>query len=264
MASVVNDDNPLRGEREIDLARLNEAELRVLRMLGEGHTAKSIAASLDSTEAAVNERLREARRKTGVGSSRELARLLKAQENRHEQIGVARRRRFIPFLPPWDAEPWRPQTGVIAMLALFTVAVAAGVALSSQQQPGGEQTAGTSILDPQLGRIDRHGPAWLYPMLRQEPRDESWAPGAERALRERYSAIQFYGMKPTVLRVTCARTLCEVAAAFGLPGPKREYSMDLALVADMKKIGLLHHGEMIGNSSDPARGIYLAYYMRAH
>lgn len=44
---------------------------------------------LDLTEGAVNERLREARRKTGVGSSRELARLAAAPENRDEKIGVA-------------------------------------------------------------------------------------------------------------------------------------------------------------------------------
>jgi hypothetical protein len=37
----------------------------------------------------VNERLRGARRKTGVGSSRELARMFAAQENRDELIGVA-------------------------------------------------------------------------------------------------------------------------------------------------------------------------------
>ena len=57
----------------MDLSRLNEAERRVLGLLAEGHTAKSIANTIGSTPAAVNERLREARRKTGVGSSRELA-----------------------------------------------------------------------------------------------------------------------------------------------------------------------------------------------
>ena len=63
-----------------DLTRLNEAERNVLRLLAEGHTAKSVASEIGSTPAAVNERLREARRKTGVGSSRELARLLKSQK----------------------------------------------------------------------------------------------------------------------------------------------------------------------------------------
>jgi DNA-binding CsgD family transcriptional regulator len=62
------------------LAVLNDNELEILHLLANGHTAKSIAASLGRSETAINERLREARRKTGVGSSRELARLLDAQK----------------------------------------------------------------------------------------------------------------------------------------------------------------------------------------
>ena len=92
MATVVNDAHLFSVKRTIELSRLNEAERRVLRLLAEGHTAKSIAAELGTTTAAVNERLREARRKTGAGSSRELARQLRAQENRHEQMGVGRAR----------------------------------------------------------------------------------------------------------------------------------------------------------------------------
>lgn len=61
-------------------ATLNESELQVLRLLAAGHTVKSIAASLDRSEASINERLRDARRKSGVGSSRELARLIAAQK----------------------------------------------------------------------------------------------------------------------------------------------------------------------------------------
>jgi DNA-binding CsgD family transcriptional regulator len=60
--------------------RLSARELEVLRLLAEGHTIKSIAAQLGRTEASINERLRDARRKTGVGSSRELARQLGAQK----------------------------------------------------------------------------------------------------------------------------------------------------------------------------------------
>ncbi len=59
---------------------LSARELEVLRLLSEGHTIKSIAAQLGRTEASINERLRDARRKTGVGSSRELARQLGAQK----------------------------------------------------------------------------------------------------------------------------------------------------------------------------------------
>ena len=71
------------------LAALSEKELEVLRMLAAGHTVKSIAASLGKTEASINERLRDARRKTGVGSSRELARLIDAQKNWDKNIDLA-------------------------------------------------------------------------------------------------------------------------------------------------------------------------------
>lgn len=61
-------------------AALSARELEVLRLLAAGHTVKSIAAQLGYSEASINERLRDARRKTGVGSSRELARMLDAQK----------------------------------------------------------------------------------------------------------------------------------------------------------------------------------------
>lgn len=70
------------------LAALNDKELEVLRLLAAGHTVKSIAVSLERTEGSINERLREARRKTGIGSSRELARLLNAQKNWDRNIDL--------------------------------------------------------------------------------------------------------------------------------------------------------------------------------
>ncbi|MGV3512168.1 MAG: helix-turn-helix domain-containing protein [Novosphingobium sp.] len=63
------------------IADLTDRELEVLRLLTAGHTIKSIATLLGRSEASINERLRDARRKTGVGSSRELARLVAGQEN---------------------------------------------------------------------------------------------------------------------------------------------------------------------------------------
>lgn len=67
---------------------VREAERRVLRLFAQGHSAKSAAVELGLSVNAVNERLRDARRRTGVGSSRELARLLCAQENRDDVSGL--------------------------------------------------------------------------------------------------------------------------------------------------------------------------------
>lgn len=55
---------------------LTEKEKLTLRMIVRGHDAKSIARSLDLSVHTINERLRDARRKMAVSSSREAARLL--------------------------------------------------------------------------------------------------------------------------------------------------------------------------------------------
>lgn len=59
---------------------LTEKERLALRLMGEGHDAKSLARHLGLSVHTINERLRDARRKLGVSSSREAARLLREQE----------------------------------------------------------------------------------------------------------------------------------------------------------------------------------------
>ena len=63
-----------------DVSALLEREKDVLRLLLVGHDAKSIARHLNLSTYVVNERLRDARRKLGVGSSREAARVLALAE----------------------------------------------------------------------------------------------------------------------------------------------------------------------------------------
>lgn len=55
---------------------LSEKEKQTLRLIVRGHDAKSIARSLGLSVHTINERLRDARRKMAVSSSREAARLL--------------------------------------------------------------------------------------------------------------------------------------------------------------------------------------------
>lgn len=55
---------------------LTEKEKQTLRLMVRGHDAKSIARSLDLSVHTINERLRDARRKMAVSSSREAARIL--------------------------------------------------------------------------------------------------------------------------------------------------------------------------------------------
>ena len=80
-----------------DVESLSDRERETLRLLGQGHDAKSIASALDLSVHTVNERLRDVRRKLGVSSSREAARLLLAHEaaseppknSGYKEIGVA-------------------------------------------------------------------------------------------------------------------------------------------------------------------------------
>jgi DNA-binding CsgD family transcriptional regulator len=62
------------------LHSLSGREIEVLRLLLAGHDAKSVACELGLSVHTVNDRLRDARRKLGVSSSREAARLLAEAE----------------------------------------------------------------------------------------------------------------------------------------------------------------------------------------
>src|SRR3569833_3484761 len=62
------------------LPALTEKEKQTLRLIVRGHDATSTARSLGLSVHTINERLRDARRKMAVSSSREAARLLLAAE----------------------------------------------------------------------------------------------------------------------------------------------------------------------------------------
>jgi DNA-binding CsgD family transcriptional regulator len=64
------------------LQELTDKEKETLRLIVRGHDAKSMASALDLSVHTINERLRVARRKLGVTSSREAARLLFECEGR--------------------------------------------------------------------------------------------------------------------------------------------------------------------------------------
>jgi DNA-binding CsgD family transcriptional regulator len=273
VVSVVNDPDLFRGNRAIDISRLNQAELRVLRLLGRGHTAKSIANELCTTTAAVNERLREARRKTGVSSSRELARLITAQENRDEQIGVGKHRVILPNSSATDAQLWRPHTGVYAMIAIFLVAAAGAAALMSQSPEP------SSDIDPLIGsRLERFPqPADLHAKIRAETRDEYWAHRMEGAIQARLMSLPLVGKDGNALRIRCATTLCEIAGTILAPGDRREIDdpksqqsrtiHDLQtppVTEDLSRLGLHSEGSSFyGGSGKPDRTVFLLYYSRA-
>ena len=105
-------------------ACLTDREMEILRLLVAGHTVKTIAARLGRSETSINERLRSARRKTGVGSSRELARLLDVQKTCDENIDLSRQRSTVKDLAHTAAVGVRGSKGMIVMLIAIPMAVA--------------------------------------------------------------------------------------------------------------------------------------------
>ncbi len=133
---------------------LTEKEKEALRLLLEGHDAKSSAAELDISVHTVNDRLRNARRKLGVSSSREAARILGDTEGRtpqnraHTGLGVGRddtyddatdltnQKRAGGFRLTWLAG---------GMLAMSTIILAAliGLSLTAEERPASVASAAT-------------------------------------------------------------------------------------------------------------------------
>jgi hypothetical protein len=129
-----------------------------LRLLFRGHDAKSAATVLGLSVHTVNERLREARRKLGVGSSREAARLLAEVEGADPNfadpnflgdklLGVA-----AGTLPGRDHDasdnpPRRAQTSAWLFRGMMVmVAIVAVVALATvMQSDGGKRAAVTPV-----------------------------------------------------------------------------------------------------------------------
>ncbi len=137
---------------------LTEKEKQTLRLMLRGHDAKSLARHLDLSVHTVNERLRDARRKLEVSSSREAARLVFDAEGGHPQIAADKQmgeadgapaRAFTPSITrPAFRSAW-VISGVIAMAALFAILMFAA-------QPQMERVEGTP---PAPGSVFSAAPA---------------------------------------------------------------------------------------------------------
>lgn len=243
-----------------DLSTLNSAEREALALLAQGHTAKSIATLTGRSVGSVNERLREARRKTGVGSSRELARLFAAQQSRDEQIGVA-------AIPPGEAPVSEaaaavargPGKGVVLMGFALLSGIAAlafipGLALQSQETAGDPEF---NVTFPD-GKLDARN---LHAQVRRETRDTAWASPTEQALRARYAALAHADRMARPVRVICGATLCEVAGLLPIENQKfvNEMMDEMqvgTLPKDLEKLGLKSGSQLFTKDS------FFAYWLR--
>jgi DNA-binding CsgD family transcriptional regulator len=124
------------------LNELTDKEKQTLRLIVRGHDAKSMAAELDLSVHTINERLRVARRKLGVTSSREAARLLFDSESGAYENFVGNSLGEERSTDPGEAggvvtgkRARRPIAGVLAMITLF----AAGLILTSHFADAGDE-----------------------------------------------------------------------------------------------------------------------------
>lgn len=158
---------------------LTEKEKETLRLIVRGHDAKSMARHLGLSVHTINERLREARRKMAVSSSREAARLLFDREGGVPQslgrallgeAGPAHREPQV-FSRPWQFRPAWIAGGILAMsLALAVLALAsfshdANSPIVESEPTGAQAVAETEVVQAArswLALVDAHrwGESW--------------------------------------------------------------------------------------------------------
>lgn len=160
---------------------LTEKEKQTLRLIVRGHDAKSAARHLGLSVHTINERLRDARRKLAVSSSREAARLLFEQEGTHPEKSADEALGEAPALSDvggasrpesgrggWSHPP-RTRTGVFIMtISLALLAIVALPQLASTTEGGAAPAEATSPA-PRTSAL-----AWLA-LVDQGRWQESWA-----------------------------------------------------------------------------------------
>ena len=229
---------PFDAQLDRSFARLTDAERRILAHLAEGHTVKSISSTTGWSVASVNERLREARRKTGVGSSRELARILRSRENRDEYFVMANPDQPTSFPDVPSAPPKRGPVskGKIAMpIMIFGALVIATLAAQTSTAPvtRAQDRVAPAQGDPRLGTLldstPDLSPHEQHHRLSSEPRDAAWAPATEAMLHARYAALPHFADGAKSLRIECRTTVCEVV---GTVAPKKASAKDVNIIMD--------------------------------
>ncbi len=217
----------------IDL--LTEREKEALRLLLSGHDAKSIAGHLGLSIHTINERLRDARRKLSVSSSREAARIL-GEAERHgpqrigdKELGVSATPLSGASIATTDQPSPQPNRmlwlsgGMLIMSILIAAAVLAASTLNLAA-PATDAAAQAVATDPAGQRIAQQ---WLAIVDKGRWQD-SWA-GAGATFRGAVTADRWAAQVAPVrepLGAVTSRGLLRATATDKLPGaPAGEYQV---------------------------------------
>jgi len=225
--------------RQGRIGTLTDREKQTLRLLLKGHDAKSIARTLDLSVHTINERLRDARRKLAVASSREAARLLAEAEQPHpEQIGddifgvtdagtgvlpaAAAVREGRTLRIAWLSGGMFVMSLLVAAFAVVAV-INSGKALVSPP-PAAPEEAGRQPSDPAVERSARD---WLK-LADDGQWDASWK-AASADFRSQVTAPRWQAMSQSVrapLGAPTSRRFLGAVHHSSLPGaPAGEYEV---------------------------------------
>lgn len=249
-------------ETDRALDRLNPVERDLLALLGRGHTAKSIATLRSMSEAAVNERFRSARRKTGIGSSREIARLIVARENRHDFIGLAPADEPAAELPRPDAHRrashrWRLPMAAAVLLAAAILAQQTAVPLAASGQ---SVDSARSVFTTDAPRPDW---AALADEVTAGRRDLAWSSTTEAALLTAYRALPLFAEGADSLQARCNATLCEVTGVSPLALDGDSIAAVRFMILSGNALGLdQEYGHSRTTTDTPQKVILVAYWRR--
>lgn len=221
------------------IAMLTERERETLRLLLKGYDAKSIARHFDLSVHTINERLRDARRKLGVASSREAARIL-AEAERTDPEGIGDKlfgvtASGVDVLPAQPAGYWQGATQRFAWLSggmlIMSLLIAAAVLTSALHVDGksgaGDASSRVTTVDASASMSQGAARQWLA-LLDKEQWQASWR-AAAAIFKSQISAAQWATMIQPVrlpLGSVSSRTFQNVTRATTLPGaPSGDYEV---------------------------------------
>lgn len=226
----------ISGRMNSQLQSLTPKEKEALRLLLAGYDAKSSARELGLSVHTINERLRDARRKLGVSSSREAARLLAATEGTadnplgYKQFGVtsddsARQ------MPP-AAGPRSPRARIIwtgAIVTLIASVIAAVLLLQGSGSAPTDSAAKTTNVRAEVAAApaETSARAWLA-FADKGDWQQTWATAATM-FRSRVTGPEWAAMAGPVrqpLGKVLSRSLLHAQLTAELPGaPAGDYAV---------------------------------------
>lgn len=219
---------------------LSEREKKTLRLLIRGHNAKSIAHSLGLSVHTVNDRLRDARRKLNVSSSREAARRLAEFEQWSpysvggKELGVAGNAANVRWSGLLDHSQGRGKalTWLLGGILIMSLIIAAALILSNLAGSNGTVSDSPAAISPASATASASAPVqsalkWVA-LVDLQNWEQSWGSAGTLFKSQVTVASWAASVQPVrkPLGAVSTRTLQSATKHSSLPGaPAGEYEM---------------------------------------